>query len=171
MDNDLHDLRVHATVGAMNREPWELDDPATTIREIDELCPLQLGRTVVAAVGVTDQMVTAATVATECGERLPDHPESSELARRLAYEIVPERGSISADNGGMSHLLVTVVCRDGYVLAGRREFEWIRAWRYSNHFRGAFDGDVYVVTPHGWTGLLDHRAGYDPCLRAPGDVA
>ena len=34
------------------------------------------------------------------------------------------------------------------------------AWRRSNHLRGAFNGDVYAVTPHGWGGYLDHRAGY-----------
>lgn len=150
----------------MSREIWELDDPAAIIRQIGGLCRLRVGRTVVAAVSVSDQAVSAAKVATERGERLPDHPDSSELARRLAHELVPERGSVSADNGGISHILVTVVCREGYVIAGRGEFEWISAWRYSNHFRGAFDGDVYVVTPHGWTGLMDHRAGYSPCLVA-----
>ncbi|GAB3497584.1 hypothetical protein GCM10027572_30490 [Flexivirga lutea] len=58
-----------------------------------------------------------------------------------------------------------VVCRDGYVIAGRREFNRLCAWLYSNHFRGTFDGDVYVVTQHGWAGSMDHRAGYEPCLR------
>lgn len=71
---------------------------------------------------------------------------------------------MGTDDGGISHTLVTVVCRDGYVIAGRREFDWLRAWLYSNHFRGTFDGDVYVVTPHGWAGSMDHRAGHEPCL-------
>lgn len=54
---------------------------------------------------------------------------------------------------------------DDSALAGRREFDWLRAWRYSNHMLGALHGDVYVVTPHGWTGTIDQRAGVDPCLR------
>ena len=148
----------------MTRDPWELHDPAATIREINGLCPPQIGHTVVAAVRITNQTVTAAKVVTEHGEQVPYYPEGRELARRVAEELVPERGSISADNGGISHILVTVVCRDGYVLAGRGEFEWLLSWRYSNHFRGAFDGDIYVVTPHGWTGTVDHRAGFEPCL-------
>jgi hypothetical protein len=68
----------------------------------------------------------------------------------------------------MSHVLITVVCRPGFVVPSAQEFDWLRAWRYSNHFRGAYDGDVFIVTPHGWTGTLDERAGFEPCL--PGDI-
>jgi hypothetical protein len=141
-----------------------LDNPAATLRQIPELCPLEFGCSIVAAVRLSDQMVTDAKVATGPGEELPDYPDRPDLLRRLAEEVVPERWSICEDNGGISHTLVTVVCRDGYVLPGRREFGWLRAWLYSNHFRGAFDGDVYVVSPHGWTGTMDHRAGYEPYL-------
>ncbi|MBB2891681.1 hypothetical protein [Flexivirga oryzae] len=148
----------------MTLERWQLRDPKTTLLEINERCPLELGRTVVAAVRMTDQAVTAARVALEPGQHLRPHPYDSDLARGIAEEIAPDRGSLGAENGGISHILVTVVCRDGYVVPARREFEWFRAWRYSNHFRGAIDGDVYVVTPHGWTGALDSRAGYEPCL-------
>ena len=46
------------------------------------------------------------------------------------------------------------------------ESRWLSAWRYANHFRAALDGDVYTVTPHGWGGYLDYRAGYEPRLEA-----
>ena len=67
---------------------------------------------------------------------------------------------------GITHVLVTVVCRQGRVTGTEHEGAWLMAWRCSNHLRGAFQGDVYVVTPHGWGGYLDHRAGYEPCLEA-----
>lgn len=148
----------------MTKDIWDLDDPAATLRQIGQMCRFRPGRSVVAAVRLGDQTVTGAKIATDSGERLPFQPEASELARRLAHELVPERGSVTTDHGGMSHVLITVVCRDGYVLPGRQEFDWMLAWRYSNHLAGAFYGDVYVVTPHGWTGSADRRAGREPCL-------
>lgn len=148
----------------MTKNIWDLQDPAATLREINQLCPLRLGSSVVAAVRLGDQTVTGAKVATSGGEGLPAMPADSDLARRLAHELVPDRFSVTTEHGGMTHVLVSVVCRDGYVLAGRREMDWFRAWRYSNHFSGAFAGDVYVVTPDGWTGAMDQRAGTDPYL-------
>lgn len=145
----------------MRRRLGELDNPADTLRQISSLCPLELGRTVVAAVRLTDQVVTGAKA---IADPLPRDLDDGDLARSIAEELVPERGSVTQDHGGISHVLITVVCRDGYVIPTRREFDWLRAWRYSNHFRGAFDGDVYVVTPHGWTGALDERAGFEPSL-------
>ena len=59
-----------------------------------------------------------------------------------------------------THVLVTVVCRSGRVVPGPEELFWLRAWRYSNHLANAFDGDVYLVTEHGWTGCMDRRAGF-----------
>ncbi|WP_446663703.1 hypothetical protein [Flexivirga sp. B27] len=96
----------------MSENISHLDDPAAALRQVDALCPLTSGRTIVAAVRLTDQVVAGAKIATECGEESPG-----------------------------------------------------RAWLYSNHFRGTFDGDVYIVTPHGWAGSMDHRAGYEPHLQ------
>ena len=148
----------------MSANIWDLDDPAATLRQIAHLCAFRPGRSIVAAVRLGDQVVTEAKVVTDAGQ-LPDPPEDSELARAVAQEIVPERFTLTTDHGGMSHVLITVVCRDGYVLAGRAEFTWMRAWRYSNHFTGGLQGDVYIVTPHGWTGTIDRRAGREPSLR------
>lgn len=153
-----------ATVEDMRTDVWDLDDPAATLRQIAHMCAFRAGRSVVAAVRLGDQVVTAARVVRDTGEQVPNPPEDSDLARAVAQELVPERFTVTTDHGGMSHVLITVVCRDGYVLAGRQEFTWLRAWRYSNHFTGGLDGDVYIVTPHGWTGTIDRRAGREPCL-------
>lgn len=145
----------------MTSRRWELDDPADVLRQVNAICPFRSGETVVAAVRLADQVVTGARVATRKPEEGRD---DSDLARKMAEELVPERWSVVKDGSGISHLLVTVVCREGRVIPSRKEYDWMRAWRYSNHFRGAFHGDVFVVTPHGWTGVLDERAGYEPSL-------
>ena len=40
-------------------------------------------------------------------------------------------------------VLVTIACREGRVVLTDHEHTWLRAWRYANHFRAAFDGDVF----------------------------
>lgn len=50
--------------------------------------------------------------------------------------------------------LITVVCREGEPFPSPVEEQFFWGWRYSNHLTAAFHGDVYVVTPTGWAGLL-----------------
>lgn len=148
------------------RDPWDIQDPVELLAEVDRLCPLRAGQVVVAAVEIASQNVTDARAASL--DALPDeYPYGSQLVRGLAEVMVPERWSVTQDHGGMSHVLVTIVCREGRAFPGSGELAWCRAWRYANHHRGAFDGSVYVVTPHGWTGLFDERAGFEPCLTRP----
>lgn len=153
----------------MENRPWQLADPEQTLRDIDALCPFALGRVVVAAVALDTQRVTGARVA-ETGRRSTGlstgDDDGSDLVRAIAEELVPERWSDGRVGNGITHVLVTVVCREGRVVFTETESSWLRAWRYANHFRGAFDGDVYIVTPHGWGGSIDHRAGYEPALSA-----
>ena len=150
----------------VKQRPWNLADPEATLREIEARCPFELDAVIVAAVELDTQRVTDARVATVGG--LPDdHYDASDLVRRLAEEMVPERWATGREGHGITHVLVTVICREGRVTFTRREGLWFRAWRYANHFRAAFDGDVYVVTPHGWGGMLDDRAGLEPRLNVP----
>jgi hypothetical protein len=51
------------------------------------------------------------------------------------------------------------------VIPTERDYFWLAAWRYSNHLSNGFDGDVYLVTEHGWTGCIDTQAGFEPRLR------
>ena len=61
-------------------------------------------------------------------------------------------------------VLITVVCRENLVVDTDVEHHYLRAWRYANHLTAAFDGDTYVVTPHGWCGVIDPRSGLEPRL-------
>ena len=146
----------------MTDHRWHLENAEQTLRDIAAICPFVTGHVIVAAVDLATQQVTGARVAV-VGEP-PDRHDASELLDGLAGQLVPERWAFGRDGHGMTHVLVTVVCRQGRVTPTESEGAWLMAWRYSNHLRGAFQGDVYVVTPHGWGGYLDRRAGYEPCL-------
>ena len=148
----------------MSDDPWDLENAEQTLRDIAAICPFVMGHVIVAAVELATQQVTGARVAV-VGEP-PDGRDASELVRGLAEQLVPERWASGRDGHGITHVLVTVVCRQGRVIGTECESAWLMAWRRSNPLRGAFNGDVYVVTPHGWGDYLDHRAGYEPCLDA-----
>lgn len=134
------------------------------LRDIASQCPFVTDHVIVAAVELSTQQVTGARTAL-VGE-LPERLRDSDVAREVAAELVPGRWADGPEGHGMTHVLVTVVCRSGRPVFTAREDSWFRAWRYANHFRGAFDGDIYVATPHGWAGCMDHRAGYEPRLAA-----
>lgn len=152
----------------METRPWHVTDPELMLRAVHAICPLRMGVVIVAAIELDTQEVTDARVAAAIAQP-EEHPYGSDHVRALAEQMVPERWATSSDGHGMTHVLVTIVCREGRVVFTQHEHTWFRAWRYANHFRGAFDGDVYIVTPHGWGGALDQRAGFEPrvAVRAP----
>ena len=90
------------------------------------------------------------------------------MLRDRASRLVGPRPWTGDHWASPQHVLTTVVCRPGRVVPGPVELFWLLAWRYSNHHADAFDGDVYLVTDHGWTGTHDQRAGFTPALRAAG---
>ncbi|KRB47091.1 hypothetical protein [Terrabacter sp. Root181] len=151
------------------RQRWELEDPELVLRSIDDVCPLVSGSVVMAALTLDSQELTAAAYVPDPAESQPfwdPHDASSRLSE-VALQLVPESTGAGARPGRspVTHLLVTVVCREGRVIDTIAEHRWFGAWRYSDHLTSAVDGDVYVVTPHGWTGVMDHRAGHQPRLR------
>ena len=149
------------------RGRWELESPQVVLHAIDDLCRFVAGRVVVASLTLDTQEVVAAAVVPEPAEPQAcwDPHEASMRLHDVAIELVPERTATRSGWAPMTHLLVTVVCREGRVIDTMTEHRWFRAWRYSNHLTRAIDGDIYVVTPHGWTGVMDRRAGHEPRLR------
>lgn len=145
----------------------EIDDPEATLRAIDSVCPLTLGRVLVACIDLESQGVEAVQTLPE----LPDDGatwDQHSMSQRLcdtAESMAPERTSTAQGWSSMTHVLVTVVCREGRAVPARSEFRWLNAWRFSNQLTCAFNGDRYVVTPHGWTGVLDARADQEPRSR------
>ncbi|WP_245703216.1 DUF2695 domain-containing protein [Raineyella antarctica] len=82
----------------------------------------------------------------------------------MATDIVPARTWTGDRWGPITGELVTVVCREGEAAISPVEEQFFWGWRYSNHLTAGFHGDVYVVTPGGWAGLLAEWSGCSPVL-------
>ena len=65
-------------------------------------------------------------------------------------------------------MVVTVLVRPGLTVLGRHESQWLMAWRYSNHLKGAFHGDIVLVTEHGWAHWPSDCGGLEPRMEQPG---
>ncbi|MEI2778597.1 MAG: hypothetical protein V9G19_22040 [Tetrasphaera sp.] len=148
---------------------WDLKDPAATLADILRTSDAGLGDVVIAHVDLESQHVTGTHVMPPDtpASRPADDPDLdlSDRLRRIAEELAPEREWTGDRRGPITGFLFTVVCRDGRVVDTAVEWRWMNAWWFSNQNTTAFTGDVYVVTPHGWTGILDTRAGLTPTLR------
>jgi hypothetical protein len=63
-------------------------------------------------------------------------------------------------------VVVTVIGRTGFNVWSSVESTWAMGWRYSNHLTGASDGEIVVVTEHGWAAMFTHEGGGTPALAA-----
>lgn len=101
-------------------------------------------------------------------ERLPvdSRLEHYEQVRDLLYETMQRLPVPDFAGPNTRHSVLTVVVRPGFTVIGRHEKAWCLGWRYSNHGRGAWDGDLCVVTEHGWYELMSRWAGRSPAMQA-----
>lgn len=154
------------------REQWTLADPDATLPLILEAGAAQIGRTIVALVDPGTQEVRG--VGTMDTPPVPPIGELSDRAdqerrsslRKALSDIACDLGSQWQKPPDSRGELYTVVCRDGRVVVTDTEWQFFVEWLYCHHGTGAISADVYVVTPHGWTGIWDQRAGFDPRLSA-----
>lgn len=141
----------------------ERDDVADVLSEILRIGRPRPGTTLVAVI----DLATGAVIHIDhllTPEPLPDDAcdVSGELSTlmsptlcALAQASVPEREWEEGFGWSVpAHELITVVCREGDPVPSPVEEQFFWGWRYSNHLTAAFHGDVYVVTPTGWAGLL-----------------
>ncbi|MBR7744373.1 hypothetical protein KC207_13850 [Phycicoccus sp. BSK3Z-2] len=148
-------------------QPWEVRDPATVVQAVVAEHPCD-GDVLVVLLDTGDSARQRVLEVARVNQgRLPDEYHASDLLREQALRLVGRRAWTGDRWQPPRHVLVTVVCRSGRVVPGPREYFWLRAWRYANHCGDAFDGDVYLVTEHGWTGCIDHRADHTPALGPP----
>ena len=168
--------------------PWILTDPARQLDQILTLGRASIGSTVVAAVDSGRDLLGVRRIATPTPEpvacyqlgaryrsrrtarRAADADREGTLADQLSTVTEELLGPSPRYNqlGPDSRIYVfTVVCREGYVVQTATEGQFRDAWRRTALLELS-DGDVYVVTPHGWTGFLDGRCGLVPCV--PGEA-
>lgn len=161
------------------QERWLLGDPATTLSEILRMGKAELGRTIIAYVGEDPEEVlgirSLPTPEPYRGDdRIEDYEAMHVLSTQvgeIAEQLVPPRAYDGERWSAMHGTLVTVVCRDGYVVSTDEEMQFYPAWLYSNHLTIALAGDVFAVTPHGWTSTLTEACGLLPTLPRLGLVS
>lgn len=159
-------------MNAQAHNPWDLVDPAETLAQIIGRGRARPGTTLVAYVDIASQDVQRIrrlpTPTPYLGEVEEDEYWAmralSDDLRGLAQEMAPIRTFDGNRWSRMTGVLVTVVCREGQPVSTDDEWQFWAAWRYSNHLTAAFEGEVYVVTPHGWTGTLSEQGGEAPAL-------
>jgi len=161
-------------------EPFNTDeDRARVLIEILRQGGATLGATLVGYVDRTSLEVQAVRSLVTPNAVLDDEScfshesvrELSDALREVAELCAPARTRIGSRWSPITGDLITVVCRDGEAAITPTEtlFHW--GWRYSNHLRSAFDGEVYVVTPQGWASLYGQSSGSVPALSAAAGVA
>ncbi|AXH96046.1 hypothetical protein [Ornithinimicrobium avium] len=100
------------------------------------------------------------------GETAAGHgmADLSDQLREIACDLAPERTFEGGRWCAMDGCRVTVVRRDGRDVSTADEHRFFPAWRCSGHLTVALHGDVFAVTPHGWTGTIEEWYGLLPSL-------
>jgi hypothetical protein len=143
----------------MDLNPYDVRDPAELIRQIAERVDLVEDTAWLALVhrpSTTQKLLDVRALdlpallddGEDISESLRDAARTFGLGWRRHYE----------------HALVTVVVRPGRCVFGPNELVWSLGWRYANHFEAAFDGDLILVTEHGWLDFMTKEAGFEPAM-------
>jgi hypothetical protein len=146
-----------------NPEPWDVADPERTLTDVLREVSPEPDDVYVAMLRTSPGQHLVDVTRVHTGPQ-PDRFDTSGLLRRHARSRAGDRPWVGRGWQPPGFLFVTVVCRQGRVIPTDQDYFWLAAWRYTNHISNAFDGDVYLVTQHGWTGCMDRRAGFEPRL-------
>jgi hypothetical protein len=146
----------------MELEPFEYRDHARLVNEVNRRVALEENTVHVALVhepSTLQRVVSVTTLATPAviDDYVEACAELTELMQRLPIPDEPRPPR---------HSVMTFVVRPGRCVFGPNEGRWMSAWRYSHHFRNAYDGRVTLVTEHGWCDFMTYEAGHMPAARA-----
>jgi hypothetical protein len=146
----------------MDLKSYDLRDPDRLIEQIAARHRLEEGTALLAVVAdpSTTQNLTHV-------EPLPvdariAHYEDVRKLLRETMQRMPLPGFAGPDT---RHLVVTVLVRPGLTVMGRHESQWLLGWRYSNHLKGAFDGELFLVTEHGWLHFQTDWGDHEPRMQ------
>jgi hypothetical protein len=144
----------------MNLKSYEFRSPAELIDDIACRVPLTDGTAylvLVAQPSTSQQLISIERL--DAPSELDDHEEvCSEMRERIERWPLP-------DAWPPTHAAVTVVVRRGLCVMGPNEGVWCKAWRYINHHRALYSGEIVLVTEHGWTDLTTRFGDTTPALR------
>ena len=94
-----------------------------------------------------------------------EHYEQHELSALIREEM--RTLPIPPWSRDIHTVVVTIIGRAGFNVWTETETTWAMAWRYSNHLTGAIEGDIIVVTEHGWANLFLHQGAAEPFVAQP----
>lgn len=144
-------------------ERWDVANPERTLADVLSRVDAEPDDVLVAMLRIGEEQELVNVTRVHSGAQ-PDFDDARDLLCRHAQSAAGDRPWEGSRWRSPEFLLVTVVCREGRVVPTAADYFWLTAWRFSNHGSNAFDGDVYLVTEHGWTGCTDQRAGFRPRL-------
>ncbi len=146
------------------------DTESTPLRAYDVADPAILIEQIAGAHRLTEGLALLALVKHPSTEQLLVQVEPlphglldtapEDLSQRLCDAM--DRLPLPDQSHPIEHCVVTVVVRSGFTVFGRREMGWMSGWRYSNHSRPAFTGDLILVTEHGWLDGVTGWGGHEP---------
>lgn len=160
MDN-RHGPSVVGILEGMELKPYDVRDPAALIEEVAERIDL-----------VEDTAWLALVHRPSTAQKLLDVRQLELPALLDDDEDISEVLRDAVDSLGIGwrrhyeHALVTVVVRPGRCVFGPNELVWSMGWRYVNHLQAVFDGDLILVTEHGWLDMMTQEAGVEPAMRS-----
>ena len=147
----------------MALEPWDIKDPDQLIQSVAEQVPLTEDT---AYVVLVRRPSTSQEIVEIRRLDLPALLDDDDDIRDELCEVARSFGIPHTRE--CLHAIITVVVRPGRCVIGPNEVVWLKGWRYSNHFVRTFDGDLILVTEHGWTDFSTRFAGHEPRMAAEG---
>jgi len=143
----------------MDLDDYDFRDPGQLIEEVGRAVPFRAGDVYVVLVRhpSTEQQVERIELLDLDAEQDGYDGIEDELRRVVCSWGIPDEWPITRS-------VMTIVSRHGRTVIGAAELAWSRAWRYTHHGRSCFDGDLVVVTEHGWLDLMTEWGGATPAL-------
>lgn len=139
---------------------YELLDPAALMDEVSARVPLGVNRAYLILVADPSTHQTVLSVTEMTAPAVLDGYDAVDDETRKLVQNLAVPGSCYPPR----HMVVTVIVRHGLCVFGPNESRWLMAWRYSHHFTDVYDGELILVTEHGWCDFTTGFAGHTPAL-------
>lgn len=143
----------------MKLDPYEFRDPGGVLRDLAGQARLESGAAFLLLVEhpSTEQRVLRVDRLRTPAEITDDEAACDEMRDVIATYDLPDTHPITC-------AVMLVLVRPGLCVTSDSEKWWHRAWRYVNHGRALYSGDLMVVTEHGWWDTMSDLGEARPCL-------